>query len=177
MKSASKSLFVTMFVIGIGILLISRTTVVATEKLDGKEFVNAKPVFSIVVPPWDEATKEDIDYVSLGCGLLKLPQIIVSKADYYTDNSTAESLAKSMIKILKDRYSGTDFVITYTKEIKLADGTPAFEAGIKWNVSIASLDSSCVWAKKGETRISVIISDMTEIKESFKLYMYTLSIK
>jgi hypothetical protein len=177
MQGESKSLLVMMFIIGIGILLISGTTAAAAEKLDGKEFVNAKSVFSIVVPPWDGAKKEDIDYLALGCGLLKLPQIVVSRADYYTDKSTAESLAKSMINILKDRYAGTDFSITYTKEVKLADGTPAIEAGIKWNVAIASLDSSCLWAKKGETRISVIISDMTEIKEPLKLYMYSLSIK
>jgi len=177
MQKVSKSLVVKICVIGVGILLMQASVTVAEEKSDGREYVNAKPAFSIRVPSWGEIEKQDIDFVALGVGVMKVPQIVVSKAEYYTDGSSAESLANSMIGLLKDRYSGTDFIITYTKEIKLADGTPAFEAGIKWNLPIASLDSCCVWVKKGDTRIAAVISDMIEIKDSLKYYLYTLSIK
>jgi len=177
MQRESKSLFVMMCVIGIGILLILGTIALAAEKPDGKAYVNAKPAFSIIVPSWGEDEKEAVDYVALGQGVFKVPKFYVMNADYFTDKSNAESLAKAMIEILKDRYGAKDLKITYTKEIKLADGTPAFEAGLEWQHPQTVLYSSCIWAKKGNTKIAVIISDMGNVNESLKAYMYSLSIK
>jgi len=42
--------------------------------------------------------------------MFKVPKYYVSKADYYTEQSNAESLAKAMMVILKDRYGVKDLI-------------------------------------------------------------------
>jgi len=177
MRKVLNSFFVMMCVIGTGVLLILGNIAAAAEKPEGKEYVNVNPSFSIVIPSWGDDEKEAVDYVALGYGMFKVPKYYVSKAGYYTEESNAESLAKAMMVILKDRYGAKDLNITYTKIIKLSDGTPAYEAGIHWRHPETRLYSSCMWAKKGNTRIAVTISNTDEITDSLKAYMYTLSIK
>lgn len=177
MKHGLNSLFVHLCVIGAGILFLAESSAVAAETLKGKQYVNKTPSFSITVPLWDEMSKWDDDYLALGYGMLKMPQIIVGKAHDVKNQSFADSLISELIKYLKARYSGTDFEVLYEKEAKLVDGTPSFEAGLRWSASMIPMYSSCIWATKEGTGVFAVVSDMGEITDPLKSYLYTLSIK
>jgi hypothetical protein len=175
MKKLLNSLLIRMFVVGA--LLMSCTFAVAADP-EGKKYENADPVFSIMTPSgWDSADMMEGDYIGVQTGQYKLPSLYVSKAKYHTDNVTLKSLSQGASEVLKAKYQATNIEILYAKEITLKDGTPAFEAEIKWQHPQVLLYSTHVWPKKGNVGIVAIMTDMDAVSASLKAYLYTLSVK
>lgn len=170
-----KKIWISMF--ATGMLVLSCLGVQAAGP-EGIKHVNKHPVFSILTPSgWDNADKVEGDYVALKTGAYSLPNLYVSRAPYYTANATLKNLTDGAIATLKERYQGEDFEILYTREIKLADQTKAFEAGIKWKHPQVGLYSAYLWAMKGTDGIVVIATDMEPVSDTLKAYLYTLVIK
>lgn len=175
MKKVSKSLLIRMLVAG---TLLMSFAFAATAEPEGKKYENASPAFSVMTPSgWDGADKMDGDHFALQTGPYKLPSFYISNPKYYVDQSTLKSLTEGAGEVLKAKYQATNIEILYAKEIKLVDGTPAFEAEIKWQHPQVLLYSTHVWVKKGDVRIVAIMTDMDAVSTPLKAYLYTLSIK
>ena len=144
---------------------------------EGIKQVNQNPAFSIITPSgWEKADRVEGDYVALKTGAYGLPNLYVSKAPYFTAQATVKALTEGATATLKERYQGEDFEILYAREIKLADGSAAFEAGIKWKHPQVGLYSVYLWVKKGTDGLVAIATNMEPVSDSLKAYLFTLSV-
>ncbi len=165
------------------LLLLFVAVLAAGEKAEVKVYENSEPEFTIMIPAdWkggpESASREKGDYLFKWTGEWKMPGLMVSRADYFTEGTTADDLAEKATKLLKEKFKGKNFEILYTKEIKFVDGRSGYEAGTRWKHPMNfAIFTTFVWGKKGDTALVCAMSDMKQIDQTLVNYMYTLSIK
>ena len=143
-------------------------------RIEGNLYEHKSPAFFIVYPmSWKEAKPDGDAFFKVASGAIGIPSINIGSQEMdQSPQDTGKGLCKDISTM------GTNCRIIYSKKISLADGTPAFETLAIWDHALMPGVNTCrVVAKKGDTCISVSLTDIGQIKEEYKDYMYSLIIK
>ena len=150
---------------------------------NGDKFINDSPSFTIITPAgWkggvDDANKSKGEFFIKYTGEWRMPSLSVVKVPYYKNKDDLKILIQGAIASFKTNYKGKNFEVLYSKEIKMSDGTAAFEAEIKWRHPMKiTLYSTHVWVKKGQTGLAGVLTNMKPNEDSLKAYLYTITLK
>jgi hypothetical protein len=168
-------------VILIGITLLPACTTltkkpapVPIKKIEGNLYEHKSPAFSIIYPlSWKEGKPDGKSFFKVEGGMMGIPSMNIASQEMV---QSPEDAGKALCKEIS--IVGKNCQIVYAKEITLSDGTPAFETQAKWDHPFMPGVNTCsIVAKKGDTCIGVALTDVEQIKEEYKQYMYSLIIK
>jgi hypothetical protein len=140
-------------------------------------FESKSPAFSVQYPlGWQkDKPRIEAELLYVYTGEFKVPTMNVSKADM---TASPDEYAKATCEFLKNTYGSPSCRVLYAKKSKLADGTLAYEAELEWRWPGWNILYTCsVVAKKGDTSLSVSMTDLERISEDYKKFLYNISIK
>ncbi len=142
----------------------------------GTIYNHPSPAFSVIYP--DSLTKKNPDpgcYFTATGGVLPIPKMnILSEREY----TSLDNFVKNTVKILENDKRASNCKVLYSKKTQLQDGTPAFEALIKWDHPfIDGLYTAKIVAKKGDSIIAVSITDKKELNDEYMQCLKSLKIK
>jgi hypothetical protein len=83
---------------------------------------------------------------------------------------------KGLIKILEDMWEASNCKPLYEGEIKLKDGTPAYEVELQWNHPMALIYTYEVVVFKDKKVIYVGVSSVEKVDDKLKHYPLSLTL-
>jgi hypothetical protein len=145
---------------------------------DNELFVHKSPDFTLTVPKWvDQKAPQD-------------PHNIFRRQPYPGAATTLDVAVKDLPagrsyheapnvfkKGLESLWKGSDVKILYEREIKLKDGTPAYEFEVKWKYEIWPLRSYTVIVFKDKKAILVVVTSLLWVGDNLKQYPLSLVLK
>ncbi|MBP7766749.1 MAG: hypothetical protein KA113_16300 [Syntrophaceae bacterium] len=149
---------------------------------DTELFIHKSPDFTLTVPKWIDQKSPDPNFVfNRKAGPDKPTALAISVSDLPADKRISyKDLAPAFKKIL-ELQNGSDVQILHDKEIRLQDGTPAYEIEAKWKLGKwpfrMSLHSYVVVVLKDKKSIWVCISDTMPVEDNLKQYPLSLKFK
>jgi hypothetical protein len=160
------------FIIALTVLLVSCAKAVATEL-----FVHKSPDFTLTVPKWIDQKSKNPNAVLLR--VLKpgsAPTLEVTVSDL-PPGWTYQDSAPAFIKSLETQLKASDIKILYEREIKLKDGTPAYEYEVKWKYGMWPARSYAVVVLKDKIKIWASVTDIFWVGDTLKQYPLSLTLK
>jgi len=140
-------------------------------------FENKLPAFSLVYPG-DWKTKEVPSPKVLraaGSGGLPVLQVIVN--DLPKGMKLADG-AKGLVQSLNTEFPGADAKIVYEKDVKLSDGTVAFECEAEWKFQGAmSLNTYDLFVFKDNKLVSIALTCSGAVSDDVKKIAYSVKFK
>ena len=160
------------FIIVSPVMLVSCAKAVETEL-----FVHKSPDFTLTVPKWIDQKSKNPNSV-----LWRVPKPGLSPALEVTITDlpvgwTYKDTAPAFKKGLERQWNGTDVKIVYDREIKLKDGTPAYEFEVKWNYEMWPGRSYAVVVFKDKKVIWACATDVFWVADKLKQYPLSLTLK
>lgn len=160
-------------------IFIMALSVMSCAKTEDNElFVHKSPDFSLTVPKWvDQKASQDPynifrrqPYPGAATTLdIAIKDIPAGRT--YKETPTA---FKNGIESL---WKGSDVKILYDREIKLKDGTPAYEFEVKWKYGMWPLRSYVVIVFKDKKAILAVITSLLWVGDNLKQYPLSLTLK
>jgi len=136
------------------------------------------PNFTFTIPDWDEspnASSKDVvvrmkadpyEVTTLEAVVMDLPE-----------GKTFKDLPKDEIAFLVKKYKAANCNTLYERDIKLSDGTPAYEFEIKWNHPDILLYTYLVFAFKDKKMVAISVSTGNPVSNDLKKYPLSLKFK
>jgi hypothetical protein len=145
-----------------------------------EKFVNKAPHFTLEVPAdWTVSKGSHPDPNSVlreAQDFLEITTFDVLVEDLPAGR-TFKDLAKIFDDTVKKTYSAMGSEILYEREIKLKDGTPAYELEVKWAHPSLWLWTYEVVVFKGNKQISVTVTTNDKVNDNLKKIPLSLSFK
>jgi hypothetical protein len=88
-----------------------------------------------------------------------------------------KDLAKGLIEFFEDHYNASNFETLYEREIKLKDGTPAYELEVKWQHPAILLYTYELVVFKDKKMITVSVTNASKISDKLKEIPMSLTFK
>ena len=88
-----------------------------------------------------------------------------------------KDLANETIAFFQDKYQGSNCQTLYERNIKLNDGTSAYEFEVKWNHPQVLLYTYRVAVFKDKKLIGVSVSDTSKVSDQLKKIPLSLTLK
>jgi hypothetical protein len=166
-----------LFMVALSVMSVSNAKAADTEL-----FIHKSPDFTLSVPKWIDQKSNDPNFVfnrkpkpdastALAISVSDLP---AGKRINYRD------MAPAFKKVLESQ-NGSDVKIHYDREVKLKDGTSAYEIGAKWKIGMwpfrTSLHSYVVVVLKDKKSIWVCVTDGLPVGDNLKQYPLSLTLK
>ena len=127
-----------LILLGITILLSLMPSLPAMAA-DTETFVYKSPYFSLTVPKWRKTSSRNPNSV-LRKALEKSEETSFDVAvSDLSEGKTYKDLAKDICDRLEDEYGAYNCRTLYERDIKLKDGTPAYELEVKWMLNLPRL--------------------------------------
>jgi hypothetical protein len=160
------------FIMALSVMLVSCAKAVDTEL-----FVHKSPDFTLIVPKWIDQKSKNPNSV-----LWKVPKPGLSPALEVTVTDlpagwTYKDTAPAFKNGLERQWHGTDIKILYDREIKLKDGTPAYEFEVKWNYEMWPGRSYVVVVFKDNKVIWACATAVLWVGDDLKQYPLSLTLK
>jgi len=145
---------------------------------DTETFVNESPHFTLTVPKWSKSPNSrnpscilrrafDPDEVtSFEVAVAALPE-----------GASYKDLANGLIEFLEDKFNASNFETLYEREIKLQDGTPAYELEVKWQHPAILLYTYELVVFKDKKMVTVSVTDGRKISDQLKQIPMSLTFK
>jgi hypothetical protein len=159
------------FILALSVMLVSCATAVETEL-----FVHKSPDFTLTVPKWIDQKSMDPNFVFNRKPKPDASSALAVSVSDLPAGITYKDLASVFKKVL-ERQNGSDVEILYDREIKLKDGTPAYEIEVKWNYGMRPLRSYVVVGLKDKKIIWVCVTDVFWVGDKLKQYPLSLTLK
>jgi hypothetical protein len=158
-------------------MALTLITVPRTMAADTETFVNKSPDFTLTVPKWTKSKSlNTASVLREAMDPLEITTFDATVSDL-PEGQAYKDLAKDMIDYLVDKYKATNCTTLYEKEIKLLDGTPAYELEVKWNHPAILLYTYQVTVFKDKKNISVSVTSNDPIRDELKKIPLSLSFK
>lgn len=146
--------------------------------VDTETFSHKSPDFTMTVPQWTDQKSQNPDSVLRRLGNpAGLPVVEVAVSDPPKDMAYPNDLAKVLIKGLEDVWQGSNCKTLYEREIKLKDGTSAYELEVKWDHPAVQIYTYAVYVLKDKKLIGVFVSSIKEVVDELKQYPLSLTLK
>ena len=100
----------------------------------------------------------------------------VSVADL-PDGASYKDLAKGLIEFFEDKYNASNFKTLYEREIKLQDGTPAYELEVRWQHPAILLYTYELVVFNDKKMVTVSVTDANQISDKLKQIPMSLTFK
>ncbi|MCP4752874.1 MAG: hypothetical protein GY866_18465 [Proteobacteria bacterium] len=141
-------------------------------------FVNESPAFSMTYTAgWTKGkVSSESQVLNVYTGGYKLPSMAVSIVEPESVKSPQET-ADGLCEYFAAKQKAVSCKALTTEEITLADGTPAVAVMVKWKHPAIMLYSYNLIAEKGGTGVSIIITDMSKIKDAYIKHALSLKIQ
>jgi hypothetical protein len=144
-----------------------------------EKFVNKAPHFTLEVPDWTVSKGSNPNPNSV---LRKAQDFLeVTTFDVVVEDLPAGRTFKDLAKVFADSvkatYSAMSSEVLYEKEIKLKDGTPAYEMEVKWAHPSLWLWTYEVVVFKNNKQISVTVTTNDKVNDELKKIPLSLSFK
>ena len=146
---------------------------------DTETFVHRSPDFTLIFPKWRKAYSRNPNSVlRKALDRNEETSFDVALSDL-SENKTYKDLAKDMIDRLKDEYGAYNCSTLYERDIKLKDGTPAYELEVKWTHPSPKLLVYCyeLAVFKDKKIITVTVSAFSQISDKLKEIPLSLTLK
>lgn len=150
----------------------------AQQTMAGTFTYDKSPNFTFTLPSWDKSPKtrnpnsvvrmtaDPDELTTLDAGVSDLPE-----------GQTFKDLPKDQVAWFEDTYNATNCEILYERDIKLSDGTPAYEWEIKWRHPAVLLYSYNVVAFKDKKKVQITVTSNDKITNNLKKYPLSLKFK
>ena len=159
--------------IALAFMPVSQSMAVDTETFSYKS-----PDFTMTVSQWPDQKSKNPDAVLRRLGNpAGLPTLEVTVSKLPDGVVYPKDLAKVLIKGLEDMWEASDCKILYEREIKLKDGTPAYELEVKWQHPAVLIYTYTVYIHKDKKLIGVFVSSIKEVSDELKQYPLSLTLK
>lgn len=148
--------------------------------VDTELFVHQSPYFTLTVPKWIDQESRDPNFVFNRKPTPAAPTALAISVSTLPAGKkiTYKDLAPAFKRVLENQ-DGSDVKIIYGREIKLKDGSSAYEIEAKWKIGKwpfrSSLNSFVVVALRDNKSIWVCVSDAKEIGDNLKQYPLSLT--
>ncbi|MGA3083418.1 MAG: DcrB-related protein [Thermodesulfobacteriota bacterium] len=131
-------------------------------------FVNKAPDFTMTVPSWGEVNSRNKNSVLRKAqDSFEVTSFDVAVADL-PEGKTYKDLAKEVMDFLATQYMAKNFSTLYEREIKLKDGTPAYELELKWDHPMLVLYTYQLAVFKDKKMITVQVASDKQISDKLK---------
>jgi hypothetical protein len=158
-------------------IMASSVLVSCAQAVETESFVHKSPDFTLTVPKWIDQQSRNPNTVLWRVPKPGLtPSLEVSVTDLPA-GWTYKDAAPAFKKGLERQWSGTDIQILYDREIKLKDGTPAYEFEVKWNYEMWPGRSYAVVVFKDKKVIWACATDILWVGDKLKQYPLSLTLK
>lgn len=168
-----------------GVLILCSLTVVlalmpvlqaAAE--DTETFVNESPHFTLMIPKWmqSENSKNPDSVLRRARDAWEITTLDVGVSDLPA-GASYKDLAPGLIEFFKDKYMAAKFNTLYEREIKLQDGTPAYELEVKWQHPSVLLYTYELVVFKDKKMITVSVTDGKQVSDQLKQIPMSLTFK
>jgi len=142
---------------------------------DTETFVNKSPAFTLTVPMWSKSQSRNPNSVLRKA--LDPMEVTTFDAAVADLPEAYKDLVKDMTDFLTAQYKAFGFETLYEREIKLKDGTPAYELEMKWNHPAILLYTYEVAVFKDKKMITVSVTSNDPISNQLKEIPLSLSFK
>jgi len=157
------------FILAFSVMSCANTT-------DNELFVHKSPDFTLTVPKWIDQKSKNPNAVLLRVFKSgSAPTLEVTVADLPSGWIYKDS-APTFIKGLESQLKASDIKILYEREIKLKDGTPAYEYAVKWNYGMWPVRSYAVVVLKDKKKIWACVTDILWVRDNLKQYPLSLKL-
>jgi hypothetical protein len=160
------------------ILIMALSVMSCAKTVDNELFVHKSPDFTLTVPKWvDQKASQD-------------PYNIFRRQPYSGAATTLDVAVKDIPagrtyketpnafkKGLESLWKGSDVKILYEREIKLKDGTQAYEFEVKWKYGMWPLRSYVVAVFKDNKAILAVVTSLLWVGDNLKLFPLSLTLK
>jgi hypothetical protein len=148
------------------------------SKAWAEEFVNKTPHFTVEVPKWND-TKKNLSpgtVLKRAEDMLELTTLVIMVEDLPA-NLTVKDLTPAFIADVERSYSAKLAEVKYEREIKLKDGTKAYEFEVQWDHPSIRLYTYEVVVFKDKKIVRVMITTGDPINDEYKKIPLSLSFK
>jgi hypothetical protein len=158
------------------ILIMALLVMSCANTVDNELFVHKSPDFTLTVPKWIDQKSKNPNSV-----LWRVPKPGLSPALEVTVHDlpagrTYKDTPAIFKKGIESQWNGSDVKIIYEREIKLRDGTPAYEFEVKWNYGKWPGRSYVVVVFKDKKSIWACVTDVLWIGDNLKQYPLSLTL-
>ena len=159
------------------IVIMALSVMSCTKAVDTELFVHKSPDFTLTVPKWIDLKSLDPNII-----LRRKPELgAATSLDVSVHDLRAGMTYKDappvFKKALETLWEGSDVKILYEREIKLKDGTPAYEFEVKWKNGIWPLRTYSVIVFKDKKIILVNITTLLWVGDNLRQYPLSLTLK
>jgi hypothetical protein len=174
MKKILKGVLI-LFVVAIALAFMP---VQQTMAADATFTYDKSPNFTFTIPSWDTSpnSKDPNGVLRLTADPLEVTTLSGGVADL-SAGKTVKDLPKDNIAFLRKNYEATGFQTLYERDIKLSDGTPAYEFEIKWNHPAILLYTYYVVVIKDKKVVTISVTSSDPISADLKKYPLSLKFK
>lgn len=169
-----------------GIVILCFFTMVLTvlplsdaKAADTELFVHKSPDFTVNVPK-DWAKSDRINHPNTVLKKILDPLGHTAFAVVVEDlpeGKTYKDLSKDLIDYLQDKYRASNCQTLYEREIKLKDGTPAYELEVKWNHPMILFYTYQLIVFKDKKIMSLWVTTISQVNDQLKQIPFSLTLK
>ncbi len=160
------------------ICIIALSVISCANTADNELFVHKSPDFTLTVPKWvDQKVAHDTNNIFRRQPNPKSPTSLDIALKDIASDRTYKDTPTAFKKGIESLWKGSDVKILYEREIKLKDGTPAYEFEVKWKFGIWPLRSYAVVVFKDKKAILVVITSLLWVGDNLKQYPLSLTLK
>jgi len=159
-------------------MVLALVPVVQATAEDTETFVNESPHFTLTIPKWTKSeNSKNPDCVLRGAR--DAWEVTTFEADVsdLPEGAAYKDLAPGLIQFFKDKYFASNFKTLYEREIKLQDGTPAYELEVKWQHPSVLLYTYQLVVFKDKKMVMVSVTDNKEVSDKLKQIPMSLTFK
>jgi hypothetical protein len=158
-------------------LVLALVWVPQTMSASTETFVNKSPDFILTVPMWSKVNSRHP--ASILRKALDPSEVTAFDVIVYDlpEGHSYKDIGKDMVDYRKDKYKALNFKILYEKEIKLSDGTPAYELELKWKHPEILLYTYEVVVFKDKKIIAISVTSDKQINDKLKEIPLSLRMK
>lgn len=159
-------------------MILALMPVLQATAEDTETVMNESPHFTLTIPKWSDSSKSRNPNMVLRRTLDpdEITTFEVAVADL-PEGASYKDLAQGLINFFKDKYSASNFKTLYEREIKLQDGTPAYELEVRWNHPAILLFTYEVVVFKDKKMVTVSVTDANRISDKLKQIPMSLTFK
>jgi hypothetical protein len=159
------------------IVIMTLSVISCIKAVDTELFVHKSPDFTLTVPKWIDLKSLDPNIILKRKPELGAATSLEVKAHDLRAGMTYQDVPPVFKKVLETLWEGSDVKILYEREIKLKDGTPAYEFEVKWKNGIWPLRTYSIIVFKDKKIILVNTTTLLWVGDNLKQYPLSLTLQ
>jgi hypothetical protein len=160
------------------IFIMALSVLSCAKTVDTELFVHKSPDFTLTVPKWvDQKAAQDPYNIFRRQTYAGSPTTIDVAVKDLPAGRTYKDTPTAFKKGIESLWKGSDVKILYEREIKLKDGTQAYEFEVKWKYGMWPLRSYVVAVFKDNKAILAVVTSLLWVGDNLKQFPLSLTLK